>query len=249
MKHLVLAAALLGAALPALAQAPAAERRPAADQKSDRLQKLSVLTQKLTEETGVAVLADSSVTGIAVLPPDGPTTAQNLEDRLDAIVKQMPRGAAWAKVWLPAPEKGRRYSPDAVSQYVRAQASLFGKAGASEAGMVEILGRKIAQRDADTHVKGLGLVPYYVLTNPNAVGPRLAQGLGGGPGGGPGGGNAVMDSLMKQLGVGSPREIPTGTYKVTIPGPDGTPMDAQIHVENNGNSISIGVQVGGPPPR
>lgn len=245
MKRLVpLVPLICCGALPALAQQPPAASKPA-DRSGAALQKLSIVVQKLTEETGIAVLADSSVVGVAVPAPAGPTTAENLEDRLDALVKQMPRGSAWAKVWLPAPEKGRRYSPDAVSQYVRAQASLFGKAGVSQAGMVEILGRKMAEPAAAPHVKGLGLVPYYVLTNANASANRLAS-LGG-PGSAPGS-NPVMDGLMKQLGVSSPREIPTGTYKVTIPGPDGNPVDARIHVENDGSTMKIGVEVGGPGP-
>lgn len=208
---------------------------------------LASTLQRIVDSSGVQVLAESSLAEKLVGPLDQKATKENLETVLNGLVKQLPR-TVWAKVMLPKPEVGKRYNGDAVAQYVRAQAGLFGKAGVSEAGYVEIAGRRLPASEAEPMVQRLKLVPYYVLISTDPAASKLSDMLDGIPQirfGGPGKGGDPMSSLMKQLGVSSPNQIPSGTYDVQIPGPDGTPMNAKVMVRNESGSISIGVSIGG----
>jgi len=207
---------------------------------------LAETLRRIADSSGITVLAESSLAEKSVEPLGQKASKANIEDLLNGLVKQLPK-TVWAKVMLPKPEAGKRYNPDAVAQYVRAQASLFGKAGVSEAGTVEIIGRRLAAADAEPVVQRLKLVPYYVLINTDSVSSRISSALEGVPqlqfGGGNGG--DMMGALLKQLGVSSPDQIPSGTYNVQIPGPDGNPTNAQVTVRNEGGSLSIGVSIGG----
>ncbi len=243
-RALISSVALLSLAMATTAPAqPPTTDAPAATRKTGQKSVRSVV-QAMTDATGITVLADSTIATALVLPPDGETTATNLEDRLDRLVKRLPAGTKWARVLLPALENGKRYSADAVTQFVRAQAGLFGKSGESKPGTVEILGRKLAEADAQEYIKGLNLVPVYILSNLSA--PARAVGIGGA--GGDPGSNPIMDALFKQLGVASAKDIPTGSYRVPYTLPDGSTVDANVHIENDGSSIKIAVEVGAPPP-
>jgi len=206
---------------------------------------LADVLRKMTDTAGVPLLAEGFLGRMPVVAGDRRASKENLEDLLDALVAQLPK-AVWAKVMLPKPAEGKKYTGDAAARYVRAQAALFGKVGASEAGTVEILGKRIATERADVHVKGLGLVPYYVILGTDPEGARLAEGIGSQlPVISGGAVPDIMGPLLKQLGVGSPNEIPTGTYSVKVPGPDGAPMDAKIRIVNENGSLSIAVSIGG----
>lgn len=204
------------------------------------------LAQQLSEESGLLVLADSSVSTQETSAWTEPISAATLEATLDAVVKKLPRGTAWAKVYLPTPEPGKRYTGDAVMAMVQAQKGLVGRKPDAQPGTVEILGRAYPEADAAAAIKALNLTPVYVLTNPTArAGATFARAAGG-----PGGiaGNDMMNSLMKQLGVNSPRDIPSGTYKVPITLADGTTSAARVNVVNEGGSMSISVEVNGSSP-
>ena len=83
-------------------------------------------------------------------------------------MKALPAGTTWAKVYLPNPT-GRRLDADAVSDYVFAQARLFGGVGAAgPAGTVEIMGQKVPQEKAAPVIDALSLKPIYLITNPGA---------------------------------------------------------------------------------
>lgn len=218
------------------------------DSRAERPQRtLTETLRRIADSSGITVLAESSLAEKSVEPLAQKATKDNIEGVLNALVKQLPK-TVWAKVMLPKPEAGKRYNPDAVAQYVRAQASLFGKAGVSEAGTVEIIGRRLPTADAEPVVQRLKLVPYYVLINTDSVASRISSALEGVPQlqfGGGGKGGDMMGALLKQLGVSSPDQIPSGTYNVQIPGPDGNPTNAKVTVRNEGGSLSIGVAIGG----
>lgn len=203
------------------------------------------LVQQISDETGVLVLADSTVSTQETMPLTEPTTAATLEATLDALVKKLPRGTVWAKVYLPVPEPGRRYTGDAVVAMVQAQKGLVGRKPDAQPNTVEILGRQYPEADAQAAIRALNLAPVYVLTNPTAPG-RAGLARTSGPGGV--NGNDMMNSLMKQLGVTSARDIPSGTYKVPITLPDGSTAAARVNVQNDGNGTRVSVEVGGPPP-
>lgn len=164
-----LATAAFGlAALPTRAQeAPAPASAGAA-----RARSLSLILPVLSRGSGVTVVADSTLSGAQAPMPREATTAANLEDHLDALVKELPTGTAWAKLMLPSPPAGRAYRGDDLADFALAQARLFGTAGAATPGKVEVLGQKIAEEKAEPVVATLGLKPFYVLSNPSARTPE-----------------------------------------------------------------------------
>lgn len=235
---------LLVLTAPAYAQQPPATPDAPATSRKASPKTVRSIVQKMSEDAGITVLADSTIATAQVVAPDGETNATNLEDQLDRLVKRLPAGTKWAKVFLPAPENGKRYTPDAVTQFVRAQAGLFGKAGESRPGTIEILGRKLLEADAEAYIKGLNLIPVYVLSNLNATPARVMGATGVGL---DKGANPIMDALLKQLGASSPRDIPTGNYRVPYTLPDGRVVDANVHVVNEGGAMKIAVEVGDGP--
>jgi hypothetical protein len=238
MKFALLASTLLLAPTLAFAQAaPATERT-----RTEREVAVSVIVRQLGEASGQNVLVDSSLAALKAPALAKATTKENLEEQLDALLRKLPDGAAWAKLYLPRPQEGKRYAADNLSRYALAQAGLFGgKVGASKPGMVEVMGRLMTQAEATPFVQKLDLVPFYILSNPRK--PAMAF---GGPGGGAGpfGGANISDLLMKQLGVTDLKNVPSGSYKVQLPGPDGTPMTADVRVNNEGGNTSIAVRMG-----
>lgn len=125
---------------------------------------LDTVLARMTRDLGATVLADSSLAGLQAPLPSAPTSADNIDDQLDALVKALPPGTVWAKVLLPAP-KGRSYRPDDLVDYVLAQARLFGGAGASHKGQVEVLGKRLDASAAEPVVSALNLKPYYLIAN------------------------------------------------------------------------------------
>ena len=171
-----LAGALI-AALPGVSRAqnaPAAAAPPpppSAAQASNgaRLRTLDVIAAAIGRAAGVQILADSTVATANVPLPAQATTPQNFESQLDAIVKALPVGSTWAKVYLPMTSSTRRLDPDAVTEYVTAQAHLFGTVGAATPnGMVEIMGQRLGADKANPVITNLSLKPVYLITNPNA---------------------------------------------------------------------------------
>ena len=242
MKYALLASALLLApTLASAQQAPATER-----QRPEREVAVSVLVRQLGTDSGQNVLVDSSLAALKAPALAKATTKDNLEAQLDALVRKLPDGTAWAKLYLPKPQEGKRYAADNLSRYALAQASLFGgKVGTSKPGMVEVMGRLMTQAEANPLIEKLELAPYYIVSNPRR--PMMAVGGPSSGGGAPFGGANISDLLMKQLGVSDLKDVPSGSYKVQLPGPDGNPVTADVKVNNEGGNSSIAVRIGGPP--
>lgn len=164
----LLATAAVGlAALPTRAQEALAPAPPG----RSRALSLSQILSVLSRSAGVTVVADSTLSGVQASMPRA-ATAANLEDRLDALVKELPEGTAWAKLMLPPPPAGQAYRGDDLAEFALAQARLFGTAGAATPGKVEVLGQKIAEEKAEPVVAALGLKPFYVLSSPTARTPE-----------------------------------------------------------------------------
>lgn len=139
-----------------------------------RQRSLQTVLDKISQAAGVQVVADSTVSQAQVTPPAEPTTPENFTRQIEAIVKTLPAGTTWAKLYLPAPASSRGYRGDDVAQYALAQARLFGNVGgATPAGTVEIMGQKIAADRAEAFIAGLNLKPVYLVTNPR--GPGIAM--------------------------------------------------------------------------
>lgn len=121
----------------------------------------------------VYVVADSTTGATPAALPIEPTTPENVEKQVAALVAGLPPGTLWAKLYLPAPVNTRRgYNGDDVAAYALAQSKLVGPVGAAlPPGTVEILGQKLPQDKAETHIAGLNLKPVYLITNPRAQAP------------------------------------------------------------------------------
>ncbi len=199
----------------------------------------------LGKASGVAVLIDSSLLAEKTTFKETEVTPETLEAVLDRLVKTLPQGTAWAKAYLPEPPVGKKYTGDAVAQFILAQATLFGKAGASEPGKIELLGKALPTEQLQPLMADLKLKPYYVLRNSQR--PKFVAGMPGMGGavmdrlGGPGG---FMGALLKQLNVSSIDQVQPGTYKVSLPGPDGTPMNAEVTVEGDESQRRVMVHMG-----
>jgi hypothetical protein len=206
---------------------------------------LKEIVAALTKAVGIEVLLDSSLSAAQTSFKIGEVAPETLEATLDRLVKTLPQGTAWAKVYLPEPPAGKKYRGDDVAQFVLAQASLFGKAGVSEPGKIELLGRQVPAAEAQPMLSGLKLRPYYVLRAPRRT---MAGASPFGPGGlFPGGKDDIMGPLLKQLGVCDPSQIPPGNYKISIPGPNGSPMEGHVIVEDDGSgNRRIGIAINKP---
>jgi len=168
---LTLAAALAVAPSLARAQAPATQAQnppSSAAGRNERTKPVADVLRAISRATGVNVVADSSVASRMVPVPAEPSTPQNFEQQIAAVVAALGQGATWAKLHLPAPADGRGYNGDDVSAYALAQAKLLGRVGDAPAGQVEILGQVIPQEKAQAYLDGLKLKPVYLVTNPTA---------------------------------------------------------------------------------
>lgn len=157
----------LPAAAAAQQQAPPISRagtRPAAD-----------ILARISQGAGVTVVADATITERLPLPAT-PITPQNVEQQIAEVVKALPEGATWAKLYLPGPPAGRAWRGDDVAAYALAQKRLFGKIGAVPPGTIEIMGQQFSAADAQDMVARLKLRPVYLITNPSKK-QQAAQGL------------------------------------------------------------------------
>ncbi len=125
----------------------------------------SEVAAHLSRESGVAVYLDSRVARErSPMPSSGmQITADNVQDHLARLVKSLPAGATWAKVYLPPPSKGRVWQGDDVVGFVRAQARLYGKVGTYRAATVEVLSQQLSHEEAKGVISTLGLKPVYVI--------------------------------------------------------------------------------------
>jgi len=128
---------------------------------------LESVLQRMAKDLGSPVMADSSLARSQATLPATATNADNVEDQLDALVKELPKGTIWAKVMLPTP-RGRSYRADDVLDFLLSQAKLFGNVGVSKEGVVEVLGQRLDSGKAEPLVATLGLRPVYLVANPTA---------------------------------------------------------------------------------
>jgi hypothetical protein len=147
---------LSGSAQQAPAPTPTARTRPAAE----------VLAQ-LGQSAGVVILADASVQGRLPLS-EASATPETVEQQLAALVRGLPAGTTWIKLYVPAPLNGR-WDAEVVQEYARAQARLVGTFGRpAPAGMVELLGRQVPTEKANDCIAALNLKLVYLVTNSQA---------------------------------------------------------------------------------
>ncbi len=206
---------------------------PRSTARTGRQETVKQIVDRISQVSRVRVVTDNALARQQIAAPEDTVTPATLEDYLTRLTRRLPGGAMWMKLYLPPSGENRRFSPDAVAQLARAQMELLGRPAANT---VHIQGKVLSQAAADPVIRTLGLEPVYVLTT------RQASGLPGGLGAG--NSNAVMDAVTKQLGVANVADIPSGTYKVTVPGADGSPMQATVEVENVEGRRRISVRMG-----
>jgi hypothetical protein len=132
-----------------------------------------VLAQ-LGQSAGVVILADATVQGRLPIA-DAAATPESVEQQLASLVRALPAGTTWGKLYVPAPANGR-WDVEAVEDYARAQARLVGTLGRpAPAGMVEVLGRQVPTEKASEAITTLNLKLVYVVTNPRAQSPASAS--------------------------------------------------------------------------
>ncbi|MGC4046757.1 MAG: hypothetical protein QM758_23435 [Armatimonas sp.] len=162
-------ATLLMAPLMLTATVARAQNPPTATQTTGATKSLTYVLNNIKKDTGASVLSSSVLATAQLKPPAGTVTAENLEDTLDAVVKSLPAGTIWAKLWLAPLPGGRQFKGDDLVSYAVAQSRLYPGVGASQPGMVEILGQKLPADKAASVVQVLGLKPVYILCNPSKV--------------------------------------------------------------------------------
>jgi hypothetical protein len=170
---LCLAPALLLLSAPARAQQGAAPAPPATA--AGKTKALSSILTNIKKDTGASVLAASALASSQVKPPAGAVTPETLEETLDALVKGMPTGTLWAKLWLPPLAGGRQFKGDDLVDYAVAQSRLYPGVGASQPGVVEVLGQKLPADKAESVIQTLGLKPVYVICNPTKTAPGSGE--------------------------------------------------------------------------
>jgi hypothetical protein len=208
--------------------------RPAG--RTGRQETVKQIADRLSQTTRIRVVADSALGRQLLSAPEDAVTPATLEEYLTRLTRRLPPGTMWLKVYLPPTSDSRRFQPDAVAQLARAQMELLGRPAPNT---VQIQGKVLSVTEAEPVIRTLGLEPVYVLTGRQAA--LNPGGLGGGSS------NAVMDALTKQLGVANVTDIPNGTYKVTIPGADGSPQQATVEVDSSDGRRRISVRVGNTP--
>jgi hypothetical protein len=148
---------ILGTSATALAQQPTTSARPTT-------YPAAVVFGQMAQSAGVTILADSTVQGRLPMPA-APATAATVEQQIADVVRALPAGTTWAKLYLPAPANGR-WNADVVSNYARALAQVVGTVGrAAPAGTVEILGRNVPADKASEYINTLNLKLVYLVTN------------------------------------------------------------------------------------
>jgi hypothetical protein len=161
------------ATLPPPAAAAAAAQDASAPRSGTR--PLADVLARLSRGAGVAVVAESALAGRVPLPA-APSTPENVEQQLVEIVRALPEGTIWRKLYLPQLE-GRALRGDDVAEYAAAQAKLFGTRDNVPAGTVEVLGQRLAAAEAADVIARLKLRPVYLISNPSRP-PATAAGVG-----------------------------------------------------------------------
>jgi hypothetical protein len=134
------------------------------------------IVKKMSEESGIAVVADSTVASVLVEPLTEATTPANLEQQIGALAKAIGKDTQWARLFLPEPSNGGAYNGDDVADFAMIQARLFRTAiGNAPNGSVEVLGKTFGGEKAQPYVAGLDLKPVYLLTNPRIVPPSSGE--------------------------------------------------------------------------
>ena len=129
------------------------------------LRSLEPLLREVSERAGVRLLSDSSLTGARLVPPRlAVNDASRVEDWLKELVRTIPGGANWIKLWLPPPPRGKRWSGDDIVKYALSLAELYGTVGAVQEGKSEILATQLPDGPAQSVKDALKLQPVYLLT-------------------------------------------------------------------------------------
>jgi hypothetical protein len=200
-----------------------------------RQETLKQIMDRLSQTTGLRVVADSALSRQQITAPEETVTKDTLDEYLTRLSRRLPGGAFAMKVYLPLSTESRRFTPDAMAQLARAQMDLLGRPAPNT---VQIQGKVLSMTEADPIIRTLGLEPVYVLTTRQAMPfPAGASMINS---------SDMMNSLTKQLGVNNVADIPAGTYKVNVPGPDGTPREATVEVDNSDGVRKIRVMMGTP---
>ena len=120
----------------------------------------------LSRVSGYAIYVDSRVARerIPMISTAADITAEKLEEHIKELIKSLPRGGGWAKLYLPPPPKGKVWKADEVVEMARAQARLYGIVGAVEPETIEILSVKLSPEKAKPVIEAMGLKPVYVIT-------------------------------------------------------------------------------------
>jgi hypothetical protein len=142
---------------------------PPAATSSSRAVKRTVTsyTEKWAKDTGATILVDASTSKQMVTLPATveEATGETLEAGLTSLIKRLPPGTTWAKLYLPA---GRSLNADAVADYAVAQAHLFGGVGLpTPPGTIEVLGQKVSGDKAEGVSTALNLRTVYIVLNQN----------------------------------------------------------------------------------
>lgn len=124
----------------------------------------SEFAASLTKATGICLYLDPRADSHRVtVTSDAKLTARNFEDHVQRLVKALPHGSTWAKLYLPAAPKDKVWKPADVIAYARAQANLYGTVGATEPGTVEILSQKLDSDKAKPVIEALNLKLVYIV--------------------------------------------------------------------------------------
>jgi hypothetical protein len=125
-----------------------------------------VLAQ-LGRSADVVILADATVQGRLPIS-EATATRESVEQQLAALVRRLPAGTTWIKLYAPAPANGR-WDVAVVEEYARAQSRLVGSSSRpAPAGMVEVLGRQVPTEKASEAIATLNLKLVYLVTNPRS---------------------------------------------------------------------------------
>jgi hypothetical protein len=125
-----------------------------------------VVVELISKKAGILALADSTVAEERVPPPpeNATITPDNIDAYLGAVVDALPEGATWAKLYLPPPPPGKKWTGDDVATYAMGQTRLYGNVGGGEDNSVEILSQKLTPAQAQPIIRGLDLRPVYLIT-------------------------------------------------------------------------------------
>lgn len=147
--------------------AAASSGRPACAALQDVTAPADDVLASIGKKAGLLVLAESSVgrERVRKVPVGESITAANVEQWIAWVVKQLPPGSNYAKLYLPPPPDGKSWKGDDVVAFALAQAKLYGPVGAIHPeGTFEILSQKLPKEKAKPVVDGLNLKPVYIVT-------------------------------------------------------------------------------------